>query len=73
LSREELENRIKHFLATHWMGVLSTIGKIGPIGTLVEYHGIGKTIYILPQPDSPKVKSMHKDPATKAQTRAYEH
>jgi nitroimidazol reductase NimA-like FMN-containing flavoprotein (pyridoxamine 5'-phosphate oxidase superfamily) len=62
LSREELEERIEHFLATHWMGVLSTIGKNGPIGTPVEYHGTGRVVYILPQPNSPKVKAMQNDP-----------
>jgi general stress protein 26 len=62
LERADLEERIEHFLATHWMGVLSTIGKNGPIGTPVEYHGIGSTVYILPQPNSPKVKAMQNDP-----------
>jgi nitroimidazol reductase NimA-like FMN-containing flavoprotein (pyridoxamine 5'-phosphate oxidase superfamily) len=62
LPREELEERLEHFLATHWMGVLSTIGKNGPIGTPVEYHGIGRILYILPQPNSPKMKAMQRDP-----------
>jgi general stress protein 26 len=62
LPREEIENRIEHFLATHWMGVLSTIGRHGPIGTPVEYHSDRRLIYILPQPNSPKVKAMQHDP-----------
>ncbi|MEC9375317.1 MAG: pyridoxamine 5'-phosphate oxidase family protein [Pseudomonadota bacterium] len=62
LPREELERRIEHFLATHWMGVLSSISKNGPIGTPVEYHSEGFIQYILPQPNSPKVKAMQNDP-----------
>ena len=62
LPRAELEERIEHFLATHWMGVLSTIGKDGPIGTPVEYHNDERNIYILPQPNSPKVRAMQNDP-----------
>ena len=62
LSREELEKRIEHFLATHWMGVLCSISKSGPIGTPVEYHSEGNVLYVLPQPNSPKVKAMQNDP-----------
>ncbi|MDP6437897.1 MAG: pyridoxamine 5'-phosphate oxidase family protein [Gammaproteobacteria bacterium] len=62
IPREELEARIEHFLATKWMAVLSTIGKNGPIGTPLEYYADGLVCYILPQPNSPKVKAMQKDP-----------
>ncbi len=62
LTREELQGRIEHFLATHWMGVLCTVGKNGPIGTPVEYHGQGLDVYILPQPGSPKVQAMKTNP-----------
>jgi len=62
LAREELESRIEHFLATHWMGVLSTIGKNGPIGSPVEYYAKGLDVYVLPQPNSPKLKAMRRDP-----------
>ena len=62
LARDELEKRIEHFLATHWMGVLCTIGKNGPIGSPVEYHAAGLDVYILPQPGSPKLKAMRRDP-----------
>lgn len=62
LARDELQARIEHFLATHWMGVLSTIGKNGPIGSPIEYHAEGTAIYILPQPGSPKLKAMQRDP-----------
>ena len=56
------EARIEHFLATQWMGVLCTIGKNGPIGSPVEYYADGLKIFILPQPNSPKVKAMQRDP-----------
>ncbi|MGI9308397.1 MAG: pyridoxamine 5'-phosphate oxidase family protein [Gammaproteobacteria bacterium] len=62
LPREELEQRIEHFLATHWMGVLCTVNKNGPIGSPVEYYAEGKSVYVLPQPGSPKVKAMQDDP-----------
>ena len=62
LERDDLESRIEHFLATHWMGVLCTMGKSGPIGSPVEYYADGLTCYVLPQPNSPKLKAMQRDP-----------
>jgi len=62
LPREELTTRIEHLLAINWMGVLCTIGKNGPIGSPVEYYAEGTTVYILPQPGSPKLKAIQKDP-----------
>ena len=62
LPRDELARRIEHFLATHWMGVLSTVGKNGPIGSPVEYYAEGTIVYVLPQPGSPKLKAMQRDP-----------
>ena len=62
LPRDELEQRIIHLLATHWMGVLCTTGRDGPIGSPLEYHAEGLTCYILPQPGSPKVKALKNDP-----------
>lgn len=62
LPRDDLAARIEHFLATHWMGVLCTIGKNGPIGSPVEYYADGLSCYILPQPNSPKLKAMQRDP-----------
>ena len=62
LPRDDLQARIEHFLATHWMGVLSTTGKDGPIGSPVEFYADGTAVYILPQPNSPKLKAMRKHP-----------
>ena len=62
LPREELSSRIEHLLATHWMAVLCTSGKDGPIGSPVEYYAEGMAVYILPQPGSPKLAALRKDP-----------
>lgn len=62
LQREELTARIEHFLATHWMGVLCTLGKDGPIGSPIEFYADGTIIYLLPQPGSPKLRAMQKNP-----------
>lgn len=62
LPREELTRRIEHFLATHWMGVLCTIGRDGPIGSPIEYYAEGTNVYVLPQPGSPKVAALRRDP-----------
>ncbi len=62
LPRDELKRRIEHFLATHWMGVLCTVGRDGPIGSPVEFYAEGLAVYILPQPGSPKVKALQRDP-----------
>ena len=62
LPRDELTERIEHFLATHWMGVLCTFGTNGPLGSPVEFHADGTIIYILAQPGSPKIKAMQSEP-----------
>lgn len=62
LPRDELTRRIEHFLATHWMGVLCTNSRNGPIGSPVEYYAEGLVVYILPQPGSPKLRALQDDP-----------
>ena len=64
LPRDQLTARIEHLLAINWMGVLCTLGKDGPIGSPVEYYAEGNVVYILPQPGSPKLKAMERDPAS---------
>ena len=54
--------RIEHCLATHWMGVLCTIARSGPIGSPDEYYADGMAVYILPQPGSPKLRALQADP-----------
>jgi hypothetical protein len=46
LPRDEQRQRIEHLLATHWMGVLCTTGRNGPIGSPVEYHAAGVVVFI---------------------------
>ena len=62
LPRDELVPRIERMLTMDWMGVLSTIGKDGPIGSPVEFYAEGLVIYTYPQPGSPKLKAMARDP-----------
>lgn len=62
LPRDELTQRVEQFLATHWMGVLCTSGRDGPIGSPVEFYAEGTVVYILPQPNSPKLKAMAREP-----------
>jgi nitroimidazol reductase NimA-like FMN-containing flavoprotein (pyridoxamine 5'-phosphate oxidase superfamily) len=62
LPREELTRRIEHFLATHWMGVLCTNGRDGPIGSPMEYYAESTILYVLPQPGSPKLRALAADP-----------
>jgi nitroimidazol reductase NimA-like FMN-containing flavoprotein (pyridoxamine 5'-phosphate oxidase superfamily) len=62
LPREELTSRIEHLLATHWMAVLCTTGKDGPMGSPVEYYAEGTVVFILPPPGSPKLAAMRRDP-----------
>lgn len=62
LPRDELIKRIEQFLATHWMGVLCTSGRNGPIGSPIEFYAEGLVTYLLPQPGSPKVRALESDP-----------
>ncbi len=62
LPRAQQQDRIEHLLATHWMGVLCTIGTEFPIGSPVEYYAEGTTVYVLPQPGSPKQQALQRDP-----------
>ena len=62
LPQDELTRRIERALTLTNIGVLSTIGKNGPIGSPVEFYADGLTIYVFPQPGSPKLKAMQRDP-----------
>jgi len=62
LPRDQLERRIERVLTMTNIGVLSTIGKNGPIASPVEFYADGLTVYIFPQPNSPKLKAMQRDP-----------
>lgn len=62
LPREELERRIERALTLTNIGVLATSGKSGPIASPVEFYAEGFAIYVFPQPGSPKLKAMQRDP-----------
>ena len=62
LPRERLEARIERVLSLTNMGYLATSGKNGPIVSPLEFYADGLSIYVFPQPGSPKEKAMERDP-----------
>ena len=62
LPRDMLEHRIQRALTLTNLGMLGTLGLKGPIVSPLEFYGDKFTIYILPQPGSPKLKAMERDP-----------
>ena len=62
MPRDDLYERIEHTLTMVNMGVLATIGKHGPIASPIEFYADGLTAYMYPQPGSPKLKAMQRDP-----------
>ena len=62
LPRDRLEERIEHLLVMQNMGALGTVNADGsPLTTPVEYYAEGLTLYMLPQPGSPKIKNILRD------------
>lgn len=57
-----LQKKIERLLTRQNMGVLATVGKNGPIASPVEFYAEGMAVWIYPQPGSPKIKAMEKDP-----------
>jgi len=62
MPRDELHERIEHTLTMVNSGVLATLGKNGPIASPIEFYAEGLTPYMFPQPGSPKLKAMRRDP-----------
>jgi general stress protein 26 len=62
LPREQLEDRIQQLLGSTNMCVLATIGRNGPIASPIEYYADGLDLYMLPDPGTPKLKAMQRDP-----------
>jgi len=63
MSKEMLENRIERVLTMTNIGCLGTVSKSGaPIVSPVEFYNDGMQLYIFPQPNSPKLKAMQRDP-----------
>lgn len=58
-----LESRIERILALTNIGYLGTVRKDGsPIVSPVEFYADHFSLYIFPQPNSPKVKALRRDP-----------
>jgi general stress protein 26 len=62
LPRADLERRIERVLTMTNIGYLATLGKNGPIVSPVEFYADGLSVYVFPQPNSPKLKAMQRDP-----------
>jgi len=62
LPRAALEERIERALTLTNLGVMATVGKNGPIASPVEFYSENLDVYIYPQPNSPKVKALGRDP-----------
>jgi general stress protein 26 len=58
-----LESRIERVLSMTNIGYLGTTRKDhSPIVSPVEFYANGFSLYIFPQPDSPKIKALRRDP-----------
>lgn len=62
MPREELEGRIERVLTLTNIAYLGTLGKNGPIVSPLEFYADGLDVYVFPQPNSPKLKAMQRDP-----------
>tara|TARA_B110000438_G_C15816518_1_gene652225 strand:+ start:181 stop:744 length:564 start_codon:yes stop_codon:yes gene_type:complete len=62
LPRDQLEHKIQRALTLSNIGMLGTLGLNGPIVSPLEFYAEKMAIYVLPQPGSPKLKAMQRDP-----------
>jgi len=63
MPKEMLEKRIERVLTMTNIGYLGTVMKNGaPIVSPLEFYCDGFTLYIFPQPNSPKVHALRRDP-----------
>jgi len=63
LPRAQLEDRIEQLLGSTNMCVLATVGDDGQaIASPIEYYADGLELYMLPDPDTPKLRAMQRDP-----------
>ena len=63
LPREELEDRIQELLGHVNTMVMATISKAGkPMASPIEFYADGLNLYCLPDPGTPKLKAMQRDP-----------
>ena len=63
MTKAELERRIERVLTMTNIGYLGTVRKDGsPIVSPVEFYNDEFSLYIFPQPGSPKMKALQRDP-----------
>lgn len=63
LPKKLLESHIERVLTLTNIGYLGTVRKDGsPIVSPVEFYADGFSIYLFPQPGSPKLKALQRDP-----------
>lgn len=62
MPRPDLESRIERILTLTNIAYLGTLGKNGPIVSPLEFYADGLDVYVFPQPNSPKLKAMQRDP-----------
>lgn len=63
MPREMLEERIERVLTMTNIGYLGTVRKDGsPIVSPLEFYNDGMSVYFFPQPRSPKLYAMKRDP-----------
>lgn len=63
MPKKLLESRIERVLTMTNIGYLGTVRKDGsPIVSPVEFYADGFALYIFPQPNSPKVRALKRDP-----------
>ena len=63
LSKDQLEHRIERVVTLTNLGYLGTVRKdLSPIVTPLEVYNEGVQLYFFPQPNSPKLHAMKRDP-----------
>jgi hypothetical protein len=63
LPRDQLQDRIEQLLASTNICVMATINKAGlPVASPIEYWMDGLDLYCLPDPGTPKLAAMQRDP-----------
>mgnify|MGYP006391296329 CR=1 FL=1 len=63
MPKKLLESRIQRVLTLTNIGYLGTVKKDGsPIVSPVEFYNDGFNLYVFPQPNSPKVHALRRDP-----------
>ena len=63
LPADQLLDRIEQLLGLRNVGVLATVDQDGaPIASPIEYHADGLNLYMFPDPGTPKLKAMARDP-----------